>query len=66
MDTKEIVTKYYESLAMKNDNWKEMYTLDAISSDAARILLANGKNAVINSFAPFLKGVNEVKKKSSL
>ena len=34
---------------------------DAIFSDAAQILLAEGKEAVVQSFTPFLKGVAGIK-----
>ena len=57
MNTKDIIQNYYKSLEEKNDVWKDLYSEDAIFSDAAQILLAEGKEAVIQSFTPFLKGV---------
>ena len=61
MNTKNIVQSYYKSLEEKNDVWKDLYSEDAIFSDAAQILLAEGKKSVIQSFIPFLKGVVGVK-----
>ena len=61
LNTKDIVQSYYKSLEEKNDVWKDLYSEDAIFSDAAQILLAEGKESVIQSFIPFLKGVVEVK-----
>ena len=61
LNTKNIVQNYYKSLEEKNDVWKDLYSEDAIFSDAAQILLAEGKKSVIQSFIPFLKGVVGVK-----
>ncbi len=57
MSTKELVQSYYDSLAQKNDTWQELYSEDAVFSDASQTLNAKGKAAVIQSFTPFLKGV---------
>ncbi len=61
LNTKDIVQSYYKSLEEKNDVWKDLYSEDAIFSDAAQILLAEGKEAVVQSFTPFLKGVAGIK-----
>ena len=61
LNTKDIVQSYYKSLEEKNDVWKDLYSEDAIFSDAAQILLAEGKEAVVQSFSPFLKGVAGIK-----
>ncbi len=61
MSTQEVIKSYYESQSKKNDQWKEFWADDAVFSDASRTLLAEGKEAVIQSFTPFLKGVAELK-----
>ena len=61
MTTKDIIQSYYNSLEEKNDVWKDLYSEDAVFSDAAQILLAKGKEEVIQSFIPFLKGIARVK-----
>jgi ketosteroid isomerase-like protein len=63
MDTKYLVQSYYKSLDEKDDKWKDLYLKDAVFSDASQTLLAEGKEAVIQSFVPFLKGVAGVKLK---
>jgi len=61
MDTKDLVQSYYKSIRDKDDKWKDLYLEDAIFSDASQTLLAKGKEAVIQSFTPFLKGVAGIK-----
>jgi ketosteroid isomerase-like protein len=61
MSTQEVVKRYYESQSKKDDLWKDLWTDDAVFSDASQILLAKGKEAVIQSFTPFLKGVAGLK-----
>ena len=61
MNTRDIIQSYYKSLDKKDDTWKDLYSEDAVFSDAAQILSAKGKEAVIQSFTPFLKGVEGVK-----
>ncbi len=55
--TSDLVQDYYESLARKDDKWRELYSEDAVFSDASQTLNAKGRAAVIQSFTPFLKGV---------
>lgn len=55
--------RYYESLARKDDKWQELYAEDADFSDASRTLSAKGRQAVVQAFVPFLKGVAGVKVK---
>jgi ketosteroid isomerase-like protein len=57
MTTKELVQSYYDSLIRKDSRWQDLYSDEAVFSDASNTLLAEGKQAVIQSFAPFLKGV---------
>lgn len=61
MSTKDIVQSYYKSLEDKSDDWKDIYSDDAVFSDASQILFAKGKEEVVKSFVPFLKGVTGVK-----
>jgi ketosteroid isomerase-like protein len=63
MSARDLVQRYYDSLAAKTSDWQQLYADDATFSDAAEILLANGKQAVIESFIPFLKGVTRVRVK---
>ena len=57
MYTKDLIQSYYKSLEEKDDKWKDLYLEDAVFSDASQTLLAKGKDAVVQSFTPFLKGV---------
>lgn len=61
MATRDLVQSYYDSLSQKNDRWQNLYSNDAIFSDASQSLNGKGKGAVIQSFVPFLKGVEGVK-----
>jgi hypothetical protein len=61
MSTKDIVLRYYKSLEEKSDDWKDLYSDDAVFSDAAQILLAKGKEEIVESYVPFLNGVAGVK-----
>jgi ketosteroid isomerase-like protein len=66
LDTRELITRYYESLNAKDDAWKSLWAADAIFSDASKALNAQGLDAVIASFGPFLKGVGGVEVVSSV
>lgn len=61
MSTLEIIKSYYSSQSNKDDKWKDLWSEDAVFSDASQTLLAKGKEAVIESFTPFLKGVAALK-----
>lgn len=61
MSTQEVIKRYYESQSKRDDQWKELWAGDAVFSDASQTLLATGKEAVIESFTPFLKGVAKLK-----
>ena len=61
MSTLDVIKSYYSSQSNKDDQWKELWSDDAVFSDASQTLLANGKEAVIQSFTPFLKGVAALK-----
>jgi len=60
-NTQTIIDKYYQNLNDKNDSWKEMWSSDGVFSDASLTLHAQGKDAVIASFTPFLQGVSEIR-----
>ena len=61
MPTMDVIKSYYSSQSNKDDQWKDLWSDDAVFSDASQTLLANGKEAVIQSFTPFLKGVAALK-----
>jgi len=61
MSTLEVIKSYYNSQSNKDDTWKDLWSDDAVFSDASQTLLAKGKEAVIQSFTPFLKGVATLK-----
>lgn len=63
MSTKDLVQKYYKSLSEKDDTWQSLYAEDVVFCDASHTLDAKGKTEVIQSFVPFLKGVDDVKVK---
>ncbi|OLC29586.1 MAG: hypothetical protein AUH31_06505 [Armatimonadetes bacterium 13_1_40CM_64_14] len=66
MSTRELVQSYYDSLDRKDDKWQNLYSTDAVFSDASQTLNATGKTAVIQSFVPFLKGVEGVRVKQMI
>ena len=61
MTTQDVIKSFYRSINNKDDRWKELWSSDAVFSDASQTLLAKGKEAVIQSFTPFLKGVAGLK-----
>jgi ketosteroid isomerase-like protein len=61
MSTQDVINSFYSSVNNKDDKWRELWSQDAVFSDAARILDARGREAVIQSFTPFIKGVVELK-----
>ena len=61
MSTLDVIKSYYRSQSNQDDQWKELWSDDAVFSDASQTLLANGKEAVIQAFTPFLKGVAALK-----
>jgi ketosteroid isomerase-like protein len=66
MSTRNLIQSYYDSLAHKDNKWQTLYSDEAVFSDASGILNAKGKEAVIQSFTPFLKGVQGVKVKQMI
>jgi len=63
MTIQEIVRSFYHGLAAKNDEWKRNLDSAIVFSDASGKLHAEGKDAFIQSFASFLKGVENVQVK---
>ncbi len=63
MAVRELVQDFYRSLSKKDDHWQQLYSEDAFFSDASQTLHAQGKAAVIQSFIPFIKNIEEVKVK---
>lgn len=61
MIVKDLVQSYYTSLNQKNNRWQELYSEDAVFSDASQILVAKGKKEIVQSFTTFLKGMESVK-----
>lgn len=61
MSTQDIIKSYYASQSNKDDKWKHFWSDNAVFSDASQTLLAKGKEAVIQSFTPFLKSVAGLK-----
>ena len=66
MTTQSLVQRYYDSISQKGDAWQELHSDDAAFMDASQTLNAVGKTAVIQSFIPFLKGVDKVKVKQMI
>jgi ketosteroid isomerase-like protein len=66
MSTHDLVQSYYNSLNRKDDKWQELYDTDAVFSDASKTVNAKGKAAVIQSFIPFLQGIESVKVKQMI
>lgn len=60
METRELVQRFYESLAGKDAGWHELLSDDVTFSDASGKLQAHGRDAFIQSFTSFLRGVEKV------
>ena len=63
MTPKEVVQKYYDNLAQKNETWNTLFADDITFSDSAMNMNEAGKDAVTNSFNRFLKGVEDLRVK---
>ena len=63
MTVKEIIQDFYSGLAQKNDAWQKNLAEDVVFSDASKKLHAEGKEAFIQSFNPFLRSVEKVQVK---
>ncbi len=63
MTIREVIQNFYDSLAQKNDAWQKNLAEDVIFSDASNRLHAEGRDAFIKSFIPFLRSVEKVQVK---
>ncbi len=63
MNIKEVIQDFYTSLAEKTDAWQKNLAEDVVFSDASKKLHAEGRNAFIQSFLPFLRSVEKVQMK---
>ncbi len=66
MSTRDLIQSYYDSINRKDEKWRELYNEDAVFADASQTLNAKGKDAVIQSFTPFLKGVERAQVKQMI
>ncbi len=63
MSVKTVIQDFYTSLAEKTDTWQKNLAEDVVFSDASKKLHAEGKNAFIQAFLPFLQSVEKVQMK---
>lgn len=63
MTAREIIQNFYTALAQKNDAWQKDLAGDVVFSDASQRLHAEGRQAFIQSFIPFLRSVANVQMK---
>jgi ketosteroid isomerase-like protein len=63
MTVTEIIRSFYDGLAQKNDEWQKHLSEKVVFSDASKRLRAEGKDAFIQSFIPFLRAVESVQLK---
>ena len=61
MPTPDVINGFYSSINNKDEKWRDLWAEDAVFSDASGVLNAKGKEAVIQSFTPFIKGVVKLK-----
>jgi ketosteroid isomerase-like protein len=66
MSTRNVISSYYDSLNRQDNTWQDLWSEDAVFSDASKTLAAKGKTQVIQSFTPFLKGVERVQVKQMI
>ncbi len=63
METRQVVEQFYQGLAEKSDAWRQRLAADVTFSDASGRLSARGRDAFIQSFSGFLRGVERVELK---
>lgn len=61
MEAREIVQRFYDGLASKDDSWQEHLAETVDFSDASGRLQAHGRDAFIQSFTGFLRAVDKVR-----
>ena len=60
MSVRDIVQRFYDSLAQKTDVWQRDLAEDVVFADASNNLHADGREAFIQSFTPFLRAVERI------
>jgi ketosteroid isomerase-like protein len=60
MSTKDLVQSYYVSLNEKDEKGQELWSEDAVFSDASQTFDARGKEAVVRSFASLAQLIEKV------
>jgi ketosteroid isomerase-like protein len=63
MAVSDIIRHFYDGLAQKNDTWQDHLADDVVFADASNRLHAEGRDAFIQSFTPFLHAVANVQVK---
>ena len=63
METGDVVRRFYDGLAKRDDSWQQNLAQDVVFADASGKLQARGHDAFVQSFTPFLRGVNRVELK---
>lgn len=63
METQDVVRHFYEGLARRDDGWQKNLARDVVFADASGRLQARGRDAFVQSFTPFLRGVSKVELK---
>lgn len=60
MAVRDIIQRFYENLAQKDDAWQQDLAEDVVFADASKKLHAKGREAFIQSFTGFLRAVKHV------
>ncbi len=60
MSTKDLVQSYYDSLNKKDEERQELWSEDAVFSDASQTFDARGKKAVVEAFAHLTQVIERV------
>jgi|SRR5579859_405995 len=63
METRDVVRGFYDGLARRDDSWQQNLAEDVVFADASGTLKARGRDAFVQSFTPFLRGVTSVELK---
>jgi ketosteroid isomerase-like protein len=63
MTLSEILQQFYSSLDRKDNAWQKNLSENVMFSDASKKLHAEGRQAFIQSFSPFLRSVEKVQLK---
>ena len=59
----DIIQHFYAGLAQQNDTWQDHLADDVVFADASNRLHAEGRDAFIQSFTPFLRAIANVQMK---